>query len=362
MTGYVAVTVNSLPLLFNITGNSSYCSGGSGSVIGLSSTVTGTNYQLYHVGSPLGSAVAGTGTIINFGLQTDTGLYTVVATNTTTGCVGDMSGSISMSVNPLPAGYTFTGGGSYCAGDSGLHVGLSGSDVGVNYRLFRDGNTVGSLVAGTGSAIDLGLQTSESVYTVRATNATTSCYSDLPGSVSIDIPSLYAGTISGASPINDSDTITLSETVSGGAWSSSDTSIVTVNATTGVVTGVSSGYANVFYTITNMCGTGTTVVTIHDLGSHRPANDNSDPLPAADEAMQTWPNPTQGNLFVKVSSGTAKEAHVVVSNVIGEIVKDVMLETNIATGITIGSVPGIYFLTATAGTNKYSTRIEVAGR
>ena len=147
-----SVTINPLPFLFTVTGGGSYCAGGSGVPVGLSSTVTSTNYQLYLSGSPVGSAVAGTGTTIGFGSQTTAGTtYTVGAVNTITGCVGNMSGSASVSINPLPTAYVVTGGGSYCTGGTGVHVGLSNSLSGVNYQLYIGGIPVGTAVSGTGA-------------------------------------------------------------------------------------------------------------------------------------------------------------------------------------------------------------------
>ena len=68
------------------------------------------------------------------------------------------------------AAFAVTGGGAYCSGGSGVAVGLSGSETGVNYQLYRDDTTaVGSPVAGTGSALNFGNQTVAGTYTVKGT-------------------------------------------------------------------------------------------------------------------------------------------------------------------------------------------------
>jgi uncharacterized protein YjdB len=64
--------------------------------------------------------------------------------------------------------------------------------------------------------------------------------------------------ITGPSTVCVGNTITLSDTRSGGIWSSSATSIATVG-TSGIVTGVTNGLAIISYSVTNFCGT--TVVT-----------------------------------------------------------------------------------------------------
>jgi hypothetical protein len=63
--------------------------------------------------------------------------------------------------------------------------------------------------------------------------------------------------IAGPSSVCQSNTITLTDDSLGGVWSSSNSGVATVG-TSGIVTGVTSGTANILYTIINSC-TGTTV-------------------------------------------------------------------------------------------------------
>lgn len=64
-----------------------------------------------------------------------------------------MTGSAIVVMDALPVAMTMTGGGSYCSGGAGVSVGLSGSETGVDYQLYRGITAVGSPVAGTGSAL-----------------------------------------------------------------------------------------------------------------------------------------------------------------------------------------------------------------
>ncbi len=200
MTGSETVTIYSLPTAYNVTGGGAYCIGGSGVAVGLTGSSTGVSYQLYLGGSPVvGSTVAGTGAAISFGTRTAAGTYTVVATSAPTGCTNNMIGSASVTIYSLPTAYTVTGGGAYCTGGTGVPVGLSNSQAGVNYQLYR-GTTIvsGGLVAGTGSAISFGLQTATGTYTVVATNASTGCTSNITGSVAISTtPPPTAFTVTG---------------------------------------------------------------------------------------------------------------------------------------------------------------------
>ena len=139
MTGSATVTAGTPPTAFNITGGGSYCSG-PGVSIGLAQSQSGVSYQLIRNGNTaVGAAINGNGFALDFGLQTTNGTYTIVATNTTTGCTNNMTGTASITAGTPPTAFNVTGGGSFCSG-SGPAIGLSGSGTGVNYQLVRNGN------------------------------------------------------------------------------------------------------------------------------------------------------------------------------------------------------------------------------
>jgi Secretion system C-terminal sorting domain/SdrD B-like domain len=184
-TSSIVVTANPLPGVYTVTGGGTMCAGGSGFAVGLTGSVTGINYQLYNGGTPVGSPVAGTGAALSFGTMTTAGTYTVVATNGTTGCSRTMTGSAMIVVNPLPVAYTVTGSSSCGTGGPGVHVLLSGSSTGVDYQLYRGVAPVGLPIAGTGTAIDFGVQTLAGGYTVIATDAITACTSTMTGSATV---------------------------------------------------------------------------------------------------------------------------------------------------------------------------------
>ena len=202
MSGNVPVSINPLPAQFSVTGGGSYCSGGTGLNVNLGGSVTGVIYQLYTGGLPTGAPISGTGSPLTFGPITGSGTYTVIATNLANSCTNNMVGSASISINPLPTVFSVTGGGTYCAGTGGLHVVLSSSVSGTNYLLYNSGLPVGSLVPGTGIALDLGVQTAAGTYTVVAITPGTLCQSNMSGSVNIVInplPPVYTVTQSATS-------------------------------------------------------------------------------------------------------------------------------------------------------------------
>ncbi len=187
MNGVATVGANPLPVPYNVTGTGNYCAGGAGVAVGLDFSSTGITYQLKRGTTLIGAPVSGSGAPINFGLQTLAGTYTVVGTNVTTGCVNNMNGSAVIGINPLPAVHTVTGGGSFCAGGSGVAVSLNGSNSGIDYQLYLGVLPVGSVMSGTGSVINFGLQTGAGTYVVKATDAATGCTAFMSGGVVVNV-------------------------------------------------------------------------------------------------------------------------------------------------------------------------------
>ena len=215
MAGVATVTVSPLPSVFAVTGGGSYCANASGLTVGLSSSQSGVNYQLYNGTTAVGTATPGTGSAITFGMESASGAYTVVATDATTGCTSNMTGggAIAVAILPAPTAYDVTGGGAYCAGSSGVSVTLSHSNTNINYQLFANGTATGSLMAGTGTSIDFGLETMAGSYTVVATDAATGCQNNMNDAAEVTInpiltPVVTVVSLSGNSIfINHTDTL-----------------------------------------------------------------------------------------------------------------------------------------------------------
>ncbi|MBL0103632.1 MAG: putative metal-binding motif-containing protein [Bacteroidetes bacterium] len=98
--------------------------------------------------------------------------------------------SNTLNVNDsTPIQYSVTGGGSYCSSPgTGVAIGLSSSQISYSYQLFHNTtNAIGSPIAGTGSAISFGLNTTAGTYTVIATRNSTVCTQSMLGSAVVSI-------------------------------------------------------------------------------------------------------------------------------------------------------------------------------
>jgi len=119
---------------------------------------------------------------------------------------GDWSAYFEGTVFQSPTVFTVEGGGSYCLDGDGVEITLDGSETGVNYELYKDGDPTGNTVDGTGSAISFGLVTDEGYYTVYGSNG--SCNQLMSDQVQVIIlfPPLEPGNPTGPETVCNDET------------------------------------------------------------------------------------------------------------------------------------------------------------
>jgi Bacterial Ig-like domain (group 2) len=117
---------------------------------------------------------------------------------------------------------------------------LNGNNVGTNSNTYQNAGLV------NGDVVTVVMTSS-----LDCANPTTATSNAITMTVN---PNASAGTVSGVSPLCIGQTSTYtSNGTSGGSWSSSNTSIATVNSSTGVVTALIAGTTNIIYTVTGSC-------------------------------------------------------------------------------------------------------------
>ena len=258
--GSVVVVINPLPTTVTVTGAGAFCNsttitaanGGSGTMYYEGTTSNGTS-----TATPSASQVIST-------IGTNTYYFRA---RSAAGC-WSTQGSAVVTISPTPIVYAVTGGGAYCAGGAGVNVGLSNSQVGVNYQLYLAGSTVGAPVGGIGSAISFGPQVTAGTYTVVA-NPTLSCTTPMSGSAVITVNPAPAA-ILGANNVCVNSTVTLSDATGGGLWTSSFPGIASIDPNLGIVTGNSAGNTTITYTVTATGCTATAPFTVNALPAVAP--------------------------------------------------------------------------------------------
>jgi uncharacterized protein YjdB len=153
----------------------------------------------------------------------------------------------SMTVLPLANAGTLLGPAGICVGSTaGINVigGLTGG------TWSSSNNAIGTIDASTGSAGGISVGVVTFSYTV----------SNICGlaSATITLPiGNYPGVIAGPSDVCVGATIPLTESITGGGWTSSAPLTATVDPSSGIVGGITGGTANIIYTLPTFCGTAT---------------------------------------------------------------------------------------------------------
>ncbi len=182
MNGSLTITVDLLPVAYNVSGTGSYCEGTSGLSVTLDNSENGIKYYLQKSGSRVDSTFSTGGAITwNDNLV---GTYTVEALNTSTGCSRTMNGSAILSENPLPLDKNLSAPAGYCEGGTGVSIVLNASQVGISYQLVKNGANHLAPKSGTGGNLTWGSQLS-GTYWVVATNTLTTCSAHMPDTITI---------------------------------------------------------------------------------------------------------------------------------------------------------------------------------
>lgn len=230
------VTVNPLPGSFTLTPTTaSLCAGSTGATLCLSGSAVGISYQLMLGGSPVpGAVLPGTGSSICFPPQNTAGAYTVLATNTTTGCTKTMTGSSTITVNPLP---TLTGPSAGCVGSPITLVPSITGGAFVSSNPACASVTSGGVVTGhiTGCVATI-------TYTLPTGCSTTKSVTVSPSPSRFCPPTAVCVGVC----------TNMCDTVLGGTWSTTS-GLVTLGSLSGLICGISTGVANITYSLGSGC-------------------------------------------------------------------------------------------------------------
>lgn len=231
------VIVNPLPNAGTITGLSTVCVG---ATITMTDAITGGIWSMSNANASIGTTGIVTGIIAGI----DTVKYSV------TNVCGTASTTKTITINPLLNAGTITGTSAVCVG---LTTTLTSSVGGGTWSSSNANATVGT------TGIVTGVTTGTSIISYTVAN---SCGTASATRIVTITTTAVAGTISGPSAVCVGAVITLSSTVTGGTWISSNASIATIGSTSGIVSGITTGSAVMTYNISSGCGTATSMATV----------------------------------------------------------------------------------------------------
>ena len=238
------ITVNPTPNVAAIA-NQAICNSSSTTAVNFNGSVTAT-YTWTNDNSSIGLASSGTGNIASF-TAINTGQLatqgTITVTPSANGCAGPQN-TFTITVNPTPEVGNVIGGGAYCAGGSGVVIGVDASQCSdVTYQLYHNGTAVGTAIAGAGTCGGTGFggsdiyfpnQTATGDYTVMALYGTCGPVA-MAGTVTVTIDATPTVTTTPASTVCSGSSANINLTAS-----EASTFVWTVASATGV-TGAASG-------------------------------------------------------------------------------------------------------------------------
>ncbi|MBS1534701.1 MAG: hypothetical protein JST78_06435, partial [Bacteroidetes bacterium] len=226
------ITVTAPVSAGTLSGTQNICIGDS---VTFSSSVLGGTWTSSN--SSIATINAATGAIVGVSAGSATMTYTVLGSG---GCPNATATRTVTVTAPVSAG-TLSGTQSICIGDS---VTFSSSVLGGSWT--SSNSSVATINAATGAIVGVSAGSATMTYTVLGSGGCPSA--SVTRTITVTAP-VSAGTISGTQSICIGDSVIFSSSVLGGTWTSSNSSIATINAATGAIVGVSAGSATMTYTV-----------------------------------------------------------------------------------------------------------------
>lgn len=149
-------------------GSDHLCQGESGVEYTTSAVPYTLTYE-WEVNPPNAGTISGTGTTATLDLASGfLGTFDVKVRAENDCGYSTWSEIFTSEVYVVPFQFTLSNGGGYCEVDPGIEVTLDGSEAGVDYELYLDGDPTGQVMPGTGDPLSFGFQTGEGIYTCLA--------------------------------------------------------------------------------------------------------------------------------------------------------------------------------------------------
>ena len=310
-----------------ITGTLSVCVGSSTT---LSDGATGGTWSS---GSTSVATVSSTGVVYGVSAGTAVISYTVGSSSTTA----------TVTVLGTPVTPTFTGGPDVCTGQS---VTITPSETGGTWS-----STPATVATINSSGVVFGVSAGTAVISYSITNI---CGSSA-GSYVVTVNSApVVAAISGRDTVCPSLATTLTDATTGGTWISLTPTVATVSAT-GVVTGVTNGNDVIGYVVTNSSCADTAKLTMHvhcTTGVNTVTTNN-------DENIAVYPNPNEGSFSLILNSPVDEQVTVVITNITGQVVKEVTIATNKTANLQLNEPAGIYYVAATLSGGRYVQTVTI---
>ncbi len=284
----------------------------------------------------------------------DTGA-TMVSYTVTNAC-GTSIVTLLMHVGPAPSAGAILGADSVCAGAAPITLTNTAAPGGVwhiddSVSMSRASVTSGGAVSGT-------------AYGVANVSYT---YTNGFGSTTI-VKTVFVNTAPVVTVTGPSETLKpggnymVRATPFGGVWTSSNSGVALLIASLdsfklvayGSVIMMGKGTSVISYTISNTCGTtvGKDTLTMIGVGVNNITKNSG--------SINIYPNPNNGEFTFNLVADEVEQAKVVMTNVVGEKVKELTVSTNQPYHVTCDLPAGLYMFTATTANGTYTGKVNIS--
>ncbi|NDC40097.1 MAG: T9SS C-terminal target domain-containing protein [Chitinophagia bacterium] len=331
-----------------------------GTISGPTNVCVGNSIILTSSGATGGSWTSGTpsvATVDASGNVTGRSGGTVNITYTVSNSCGTFFSTYSVTVTPIPTAGAISGTSPICVGSTVIFTATS---TGGTTSWTTINSSVASAVSSTGAITGVSADTTTVIFTVTNACGTASTHY----LVTVN-PLPFTGTISGSSSLCVGDTTTLTETATGGTWSSTTTGVATINSTTGKVTARGPGTTTINYTVSNSCGilSATMVLTVNALpdagtvsGPSSLCEASSATFVSTGSTSGAWSSSAPGTAAVVSSTGVVTGGATAGTATISYIVTTATCGADTAVrSITINPLPHAGTITGTTTVCEHST-------
>ena len=247
----------------------------------------------------------------------------------------------TVSINPI------TGNLSVCVGGTDTLVDVAGGGA------WTSGNPAAAVID-VSSGVVTGIASGTSIITY--TNSTGSAMA----TVTVD-PFPNVGKVLGLNTLCPGLTAILTETVPNGIWTSSDPTKASI-ASNGIVTAKVAGSVNIYYTVSNACGASGSAKYPFTVLSHTDCLAGvANTATGEANVINAWPNPSDGTFTVTLSSVADEAVQLVITNMVGEKVKEYSTKSNTSLNVRLDAPNGIYFLNAVSEHGMWNGKVLVSG-
>jgi hypothetical protein len=223
------------------------------------------------------------------------------------------------SANLTPAIFTLQGGGGYCEGGTGVEITLDGSQEGVDYELYLDGEATGQVVSGTGESITFGNQTEAGLY--EAFGFSGNCEAYMSEQVEVMVYSTPTPEITGLDMVCDNDVTDYETTLNDGSsysWEVTGGEIIEGEGTSMItIEWGEAGEGTVTVTETDENGCEATTETFAVFIDDCTAIGENEEM-----TFRSYPNPASNRLTIAFTGNRGEEIRIMILNHLGQVVQD----------------------------------------